>query len=351
MLEMKPFESRTSRRWVVGLGSSLVALGLVLGGLGLQAVSADDKKPEEQKPQQKQPKQQKQAAPRQNFQGLFDGLPDGFDEKRLEEIQKKVAEAQKQVEKMMKDLENQKFPGGFGGAFAIPPGQFQAFGGFQPRTARLGAQVRQPSPTLVDQLDLPKDQGVVLEDVGANSAAAKAGLKAHDVLLELNGKTVSSKVNEFAKMVAEIKADTPVDAVVLRKGKKETIKGLKLPEAKTVAFSQGMPGFGVQGFPGGAQNLFGRGQALAQAGGKGGASTAISRNNDEFSVAHSEGGVKINVKGTIDQGKAKVSEVVIEEGNGQKATYDSMDKVPGTHKEKVKKLAEMAATGVVNLPM
>ena len=35
MLEMKPFESRTSRRWVVGLGSSLVALGLVLGGLGL----------------------------------------------------------------------------------------------------------------------------------------------------------------------------------------------------------------------------------------------------------------------------------------------------------------------------
>ena len=33
----------------------------------------------------------------------------------------------------------------------------------------------------------------------------------------------------------EIKPDTAVDFVVLRKGKRETIKGVKLPEAKPVA--------------------------------------------------------------------------------------------------------------------
>ena len=43
-----------------------------------------------------------------------------------------------------------------------------------------------------------------------------------------------SNPEEFRKLVEGIKADTPVDAVVLRKGKKETIKGLSLPEAKAV---------------------------------------------------------------------------------------------------------------------
>jgi S1-C subfamily serine protease len=81
-------------------------------------------------------------------------------------------------------------------------------------------------------LDLPKNQGLVLEEIGPNSAAAKAGLKSHDILLELNGKPVSSKIEEFARQLADVKPATPVDAVVMRKGKKETVKGLTLPEVK-----------------------------------------------------------------------------------------------------------------------
>ena len=97
---------------------------------------------------------------------------------------------------------------------------------------RLGAMVEVPSPTIVDQLDLPNDQGLIVADVVPDSAAAKAGVKlAHDILLELDGKAVPNKPEEFVKQLEQIKANKPVDAVVMRKGKKETVRGLSLPEA------------------------------------------------------------------------------------------------------------------------
>ena len=48
---------------------------------------------------------------------------------------------------------------------------------------------------------------------------------------------------EFKKNLQDVKPDAAVDVVVLRKGKKETIKGVKLPEAK--AERPGFGGFGA----------------------------------------------------------------------------------------------------------
>jgi hypothetical protein len=93
----------------------------------------------------------------------------------------------------------------------------------------LGASVERLAPALADQLDLKKDVGLVVCKVTDGTPAAKAGLKPHDVLLELNGKEVPNDVGLFLKMLDDIKVDTPFDAVVLRKGKKETIKGLTIP--------------------------------------------------------------------------------------------------------------------------
>ena len=93
--------------------------------------------------------------------------------------------------------------------------------------------LKEPSATLVDQLDLPKGQGMVIDEVSFDSAAAKAGLKNNDILLQLNGKSVSSNVTEVVKMIRDLKASTPLDAVVLRKGTRATIKGISLPETKT----------------------------------------------------------------------------------------------------------------------
>src|SRR5262249_20154720 len=84
--------------------------------------------------------------------------------------------------------------GGFGGAGFGMPGQSAVHG-------RMGAAVKKPDATLTEQLDLPKNQGLVVGEVRANSPAEKAGLKANDILLELNGKPVSSEPRDLVKML------------------------------------------------------------------------------------------------------------------------------------------------------
>jgi len=179
---------------------------------------------------------------------------------------------------------------------------------------------------------------MVLEALGPNSPAAKAGLKPHDILLEVNGKPVPSKREEFDKLLASIEPNKKVEVVVLRKGKKETVKDLTLPVAKAVAAEPEMP----RAIPG----LRGRRLLLPNLGDLGGAGdlTSVTRNNDEFTVRNRSGDVTITVKGTVDEGKSKVSEVTIA-SDGKTKTYDSVAKVPAEHQEKVKKLAELAVRG------
>ena len=107
-----------------------------------------------------------------------------------------------------------------------------------------------PDQTTIEQLDLPKDQGIIVNHLLPDSAAARAGVKVHDIILEVDGKTVPSKLDEFGKLLADIKPKAPVDLVVLRKGRKETVKGLSLPETpQTVPPVLANPGVPNPGFP------------------------------------------------------------------------------------------------------
>src|SRR5262249_61379627 len=94
---------------------------------------------------------------------------------------------------------------------------------------RLGVGLEKPGDTLVEQLGLTRGQGLVIGQVKPDSAAAKAGLKPHDVLVRLNGKPVPSDASEFQRLLQGIQVNTPVDAGVGRKGKEQTIKGLTRP--------------------------------------------------------------------------------------------------------------------------
>jgi S1-C subfamily serine protease len=92
-----------------------------------------------------------------------------------------------------------------------------------PAEQRLGLQLAPPGRTLREQLGLAKDQGMVVERVTLDSAAAKAGVKAHDILLQIDGKPVAADLARFRKALSELKAPT-VELVVLTRGKKETLK-------------------------------------------------------------------------------------------------------------------------------
>jgi len=198
---------------------------------------------------------------------------------------------------------------------------------------RLGAELGMPGPTLAHQLDLPRGQGLVVHAIAAHSAADKAGLKKYDILLELNGKSVSSKMSDFARLLKDIKPNTPVDAVVMRKGKKETIKGLQLPEKKALAAS---PFDALGGFP--------RIDGLLPSTGPNSKMTTITRDKDQFTVTQKTGKQTVTVKGTITDGKPKAETVTIDDGSVRK-NYEGVDKVPAEHKKHVQELIEMVAGG------
>ncbi len=218
---------------------------------------------------------------------------------------------------------------------------------------RLGAMIEMPNPTLIDQLDLPKEQGVVVEDVLPDSAAAKAGLKPHDILLELDGKMVPSKMEEFVKQLDEIKPNTPVDAVVLRKGRKETVKGISLPEAPTlnpnVPLNPGnrrvppLPGLpGIGGLPGA--------NGLPGLPGGNGLITSVTNTNGVVTARSQEGNLTLTVTGKTEDAKLKVESITVKEGRTTN-NYENMDMVPKRFRVKVTTLIEAAEKDQARIQM
>jgi S1-C subfamily serine protease len=198
---------------------------------------------------------------------------------------------------------------------------------------RLGARLDRPTDTLADQLNLPPGQGLVIESIQPGSAAARAGLKANDVLLEMNGKPVSSDVRELAKLLDSIKAGDPVDAVVLRKGQKETIKGLTLPEAR----------------PGRRPALQPRNAPLALLGARpGGLNTTINRKGDQVTAQQRDGSLTITVLGTVAANRCHVDEIRIEV-DGVTTAYAELADVPEEYRARVQLLIEASGKGSIGI--
>jgi hypothetical protein len=241
---------------------------------------------------------------------------------------------------------------------------------------RLGASLSKPGATLVDQLDLPEGQGQVVDAFRAGSPAAVAGLRVHDILLELDGKPVSSEPTEFATQLAAIPADKTVEAVVLRRGKRETLKGLRLPEVKEARPPvpnplPGANGIGVpprmpsglgRGFGGAAQGLgvprvapgesptrprTGGGNPVIlfnadrSTAGNAGVLTTTFRTGDRFTSRHEEGSLVITLTGKLERGKARVGEIQVQDGR-ETNKYDALDNVPEAYRDKARHLLELA---------
>jgi beta-lactamase regulating signal transducer with metallopeptidase domain len=318
-----------SLRWLRGTGAALLSLAVLLAGLHVVPRASaepdkDEKKAKPDKPQNKGKDDKKPAVPGlPDVDKLLERLPKDIDPAQLKEMRQRLEAMRKQMEQqtemMRKQIERQtesmrrqmeaqmemmRRQIEMGQRFNRMPSSVG-----RETNKRLGAQVRPPEPALVAQLDLPKGQGQVLEEVAPNSPAAKAGMKSHDVLLGLAGKSVPSGNREFGELLKGVKPSAPVDGVVMRKGKKETIKGLSLPEAAR-------PTRGL---------------------------TQLSSDGSNFSVQHTDAGRIVVVTGKIVKGKGEVTGVRIV-GQGRIANYDSLEKVPDADRELVKQLAAMADT-------
>jgi len=362
-------ETYCPRRWSLVACCGLLALAVLIGGARLQVVGAPapGSKEEPKKETPKKDAAKKAPAVFPDVDDFLKRLPPGLDPAMEKQLRKQMEEMKKRMDRMMKRLPGAGLPvfpgmpglpgaGGMPGLPGMPGGLWIGPGGGVGRPGlgqagmqepRLGAHLEQPSATLVDQLELPKGQGLVVRELGPNSAGAKGGLRPHDILLELAGKTVPSTWQEFRKQLKGIKPNTPVDAVVMRKGRKETLKGLSLPEAKEQPVGPGLPGFRFPNLPGAFPGGGVGGLAIP---GGGAATVSMVRNGNDFTTTCQEGGLKIVVKGTITAGKAEASEIVIHQ-DGMTKTYDALNKVPAQHQKTVKRLIETSGRGNVRVPV
>jgi hypothetical protein len=162
---------------------------------------------------------------------------------------------------------------------------------------------------------------------------------------------VPSKLEDFAKMLNEIKADTAVDATVLRKGKKESIRGIKLPEVKA-AEPQPLPPFppfpvpNIQiqpAFP----NLPPVLPPGAVAPGVQTSSVQMTRTQDGFTTRYRKNNESISIAGKIKDGKADAEEIVIS-GDGDTKKYKSVDDVPADMRDQVKDLIKLTEKGTAS---
>jgi beta-lactamase regulating signal transducer with metallopeptidase domain len=352
--DSKRVERSCPRRWSLLAVSGLLSLAVILSGVGVARYAVakpDEPKAKDDKKADKQDKAKPEKEPEEKFVKPPKGK---FREFVPQDGNFNPEDLQKHLEKMMEDLQQQLQQGGFQGFQGfqnMQPGQWvplQRFGnrGFafgNQGSGRLGVNVEKPSAALVEQLDLPKDQGLVLSEVKGDSPAAKAGLRTNDILLELNGKPVTSDPQELRKLVGDMKADSSIDAVVLRKGKREAVKGIKLPEAKAEGenpFGNGfrfngnfMPpqGFAPQGQPFQFPNL---NNAFNAPAGKG---LSVQIANDMFTVHSRDESMDITVGGKIEDGKTVVNSVKVNEGN-EHHSYDKIQNVPTKYRDKVNEL-------------
>jgi Do/DeqQ family serine protease len=90
------------------------------------------------------------------------------------------------------------------------------------RRGMLGVIMQNLTPDLARAFGLDVHQGVVISQVVENSAASKAGLKAGDVIADINGESVKS-ASAMRNMVGLMRVGAKMDITVIRDGKEKKL--------------------------------------------------------------------------------------------------------------------------------
>jgi len=114
-------------------------------------------------------------------------------------------------------------------------------------------QIQPVSEEVAQSLGIPAEQGALVAGVEKDSPAAKAGLKAGDLILRYDGKALQD-FRDLPRLVAETKAGSRVEMRVLRQGRERDMPATigAMPQAENVASAQegptqqGTPQLGLQ---------------------------------------------------------------------------------------------------------
>jgi serine protease Do len=76
---------------------------------------------------------------------------------------------------------------------------------------------------LADELRAPKVDGIVVNQIGRDSAAYKAGLAPGDIVLSVNGTTIVDP-SQFVRLISDTAIGSTVRVEILREGRRSTIR-------------------------------------------------------------------------------------------------------------------------------
>ncbi len=326
------------RLWSLPVAGGLLALAVLVAGVGLPSGSAqaDDKKPD---PKKDDPRPDREDNRRRDLN----------DDQMVNEL---LLDYARDFRRLLNDVRRDNFENPYGiyrprQPAVMVPGRVES----SCLPTPLGASVEKIGPALADQLDLKAGQGLLVCKVTEGTPAAKSGLRAHDVVLEVNGKDVPNDVGLFLKVLDDFKVDAPFDVLVLRKGKRETLKGMVVPGAKARSDARPVDDAGpVQAVALEDPHPLARQVAAATAPlvagriqsvpGKGAVQTMSVRTGDKFTSRFQEGCLLIDVTGKVADGKSTPGQITVRDADGA-AKYAEVDQVPEKYRGKVKTLVEI----------
>lgn len=126
--------------------------------------------------------------------------------------------------------------GSVGIGFAIPTDMVQQISAQlidhgEVKRGRLGFTAQDLTPELAEAFDINQNNGVVVARVVEDSAAAKAGLRAGDVIISVNGEPVEDSA-DVRNMIGLMRVGTVINLKIVREGKEKQLKA-KIEEQKS----------------------------------------------------------------------------------------------------------------------
>lgn len=91
------------------------------------------------------------------------------------------------------------------------------------RRGRIGVVIQNVTPALRDAFDLKSLNGAFVAEVGEDTPAEKAGLKAEDIIVEFNGEDIFDN-NDLRNLVGLLQPGTRASVTYLRDGKRRTTR-------------------------------------------------------------------------------------------------------------------------------
>jgi serine protease Do len=222
--------------------------------------------------------------------------------------------------------------GSVGLAFAIPASTVGTVvnalehGGVVSR-GYLGVRIQPVSQDIADSLGLPNARGALIDQAEADTPAAKAGLKAGDIVTQVNGQEIKD-ARDLARQVGMMKPGDEAQVTYWRDGKTQTAAvklGTQAPDrAVTADASRGdrAPSFGLQLAPAGQ---------VAGMGDKGVVVVGVDPNGVAASKGVKDGDVILEVAGKpVDQPGQVVSAVNAARQEGKKAVLLKLKTADGS---------------------